>query len=124
MESTSTELKAGHAPATMVGGRRKSQAMFVPTVTVDEEEKAMDARGPEGEEIDANALIRQAEMEQDFMHEQTQKRQQQELRNQTRFTNAELNRAPNPVLSNQIRQPGRFPSGVPKETKLAAKSMQ
>ncbi|KAJ2069343.1 hypothetical protein GGI01_001429 [Coemansia sp. RSA 376] len=124
MESTSIEVKTGRAPATMVGGRRKSQPMFVPTVPSEEEEKAMDARGPDGEEIDANALIRQAEMDQEFLHEQTQKRQQHELRNQSRYTNAELNHAPNPVLSNQIRQPGRFPKGVPKETKMVMKSMQ
>ncbi|KAJ2732075.1 hypothetical protein IW152_004055 [Coemansia sp. BCRC 34962] len=125
MESTSAELKAGHAPATMVGGRRKSQAVFVPTAPSEEEEqKAMDARGPDGEEMDSNALIRQAEMDQQFLHEQIQKRQQHELRNQTRYKNSELNRAPNPVLSNQIRQPGRFPSGVPKETKMAMKTMQ
>ncbi|KAJ2099464.1 hypothetical protein GGI16_003989, partial [Coemansia sp. S142-1] len=55
MESTSIEVKTGRAPATMVGGRRKSQPMFVPTVPSEEEEKAMDARGPDGEEIDANA---------------------------------------------------------------------
>ncbi|KAJ2332815.1 hypothetical protein GGH91_006079, partial [Coemansia sp. RSA 2671] len=97
MESVSAELKAGHAPATMVGGRRKSQAVFVPTVTTEEEEqKAMDARSPEGEDMDSNELIRQAEMDQEFLHEQVQKRQQHELRNQTRHKNSELNRAPNP----------------------------
>ncbi|KAJ2743976.1 hypothetical protein GGI20_003330 [Coemansia sp. BCRC 34301] len=128
MNTNASELKAGHAPATIVGGRRKSQATFIPTVTSEEEEKqrAMDARGEGGEDEEtARDLIRQAEMDQEFLHEQVQKRQQAEIRNhQSKHTNAELNRAPNPVLSNQIRQPGRFPSGVPKETKMAMKSMQ
>ncbi|KAJ2507653.1 hypothetical protein GGH95_003118 [Coemansia sp. RSA 1836] len=126
--SHSAELKAGHAPATKVGGRRKSQASYVPTATEEEEEKqrAMDARSEEGEDEEtARDLIRQAHMDQEFLHEQVQKRQQAEIRNhQSKHTNAELNRAPNPVLSNQIRQPGRFPSGIPKETKMAMKSMQ
>ncbi|KAJ2004159.1 hypothetical protein GGI04_001336 [Coemansia thaxteri] len=125
--SNSTEqLKAGHAPATIVGGRRKSQASYIPTLSkeAEAESKSMDARGSDGEEEDGHELIRQAEMDKEFLHEQVQKRQQHEIRNQTRHTNAELNRAPNPVLSNQIRQPSRFPAGLPKETKMAMKSMQ
>ncbi|KAJ2883683.1 hypothetical protein IWW38_005519, partial [Coemansia aciculifera] len=91
----------------------------------EEEDKQKDKSSEEGEEGSERDLIRQQEMDQEFLHEQVKKRQQAELRHQqNKHTNAELNRAPNPVLSNQIRQPGRFPSGVPKETKMAMKSMQ
>ncbi|KAJ1836824.1 hypothetical protein LPJ73_007593, partial [Coemansia sp. RSA 2703] len=53
-----------------------------------------------------------------------QRQQQHELKNNQKYTNAELNRGPNPVKNNQIRQPSRFPAGLPKETKMIMKEMK
>ncbi|KAJ2779767.1 hypothetical protein GGI15_003773 [Coemansia interrupta] len=114
------EPLAGHLPASKVGGRRVSQNSGVPPMSKERESlnKNKNSSSEEGDED--HQMIRQEEM---LQFEQAQRQQQHELKNNQKYTNAELNRAPNPVKNNHIRQPGRFPAGLPKETKMVMKEL-
>ncbi|KAJ2541269.1 hypothetical protein EV175_006155 [Coemansia sp. RSA 1933] len=121
MNSELLAERTGREPAAMVGGRRVSQ----PSVPLHLNQKdaaqkeAKDARDEEGESKD---LIRQEEEARDFLHKQTQREQAQQMNNR-KFTNAELNRAPNIVATKNIRQPQRFPSGLPLESRKMMREM-
>ncbi|KAJ1666444.1 hypothetical protein IW140_004890 [Coemansia sp. RSA 1813] len=121
MDSEVVAERTNRVPATMVGGRRKSQPSALPHLHQKEEtqQEAKDARDEEGESKD---LIRQDELDKEFLHKQTQQQQQREM-NTKKFTNAELNRAPNIVATKNIRQPQRFPSGLPLQSRKIIKEM-
>ncbi|KAJ2374180.1 hypothetical protein IW150_003249 [Coemansia sp. RSA 2607] len=116
------EPLAGHLPASKVGGRRVSQNSGVPPLSKERDSlnKNKESNSGEGDEEDKQ-MMRQDEM---LNFEQAQRQQQHELKNNQKYTNAELNRGPNPVKNNQIRQPSRFPAGLPKETKMIMKEMK
>ncbi|KAJ2656491.1 hypothetical protein IWW48_004997 [Coemansia sp. RSA 1200] len=121
MDSEVVAERTNRAPATMVGGRRKSQPSVVPNLHEKEnaQHESKDARDEEGESKD---LIRQEELEKEALYKQTQQQQQQAMRTK-KYTNAELNRAPNIFANKNIRQPQRFGAGLPLESRKIIKEM-
>lgn len=117
------DLLAGRPPATMAGGRRISHPTHIPNLggNKNEEEAAKDARaGHDEEEGDSDQLIKEEHapfMEQKLQHEH-------EMKNQRNFTNSQLNQKPNLPRQGKIRQPARFNSGLPMETKMVMKDIK
>ncbi|KAJ1815367.1 hypothetical protein LPJ56_002689 [Coemansia sp. RSA 2599] len=119
MEIENSERLAGHLAATKVGGRRMSQNTGVPNLA--KERESLSKKDKEDEE-NSEQLVRQDDNK--YMFEQMQRHQQNADKHQFAKMNREIHRAPDPVKNNHIRQPARFPAGLPKETKRIMKEMK
>ncbi|KAJ1901356.1 hypothetical protein LPJ66_000850 [Kickxella alabastrina] len=106
------EIAANHPPAEFKAGRRMSQSTGVPVLNKEPVSPNKDEEG------DSTELIHQSELDKKYLYEQVKKQQEHATRNQ-KYTNAELNRGPDPVRNGRLRQPSQFPSGIPKDTKMA-----
>ncbi|KAJ1801192.1 hypothetical protein LPJ59_000491 [Coemansia sp. RSA 2399] len=122
MDSEVVAQKTGREPAMFVGGRRVSLPSVPPHPSQKEDQNGggKDARDEEGEPM--MDLIRQDEDYRKALHDQTQKQQQREMKN-NKYTNAELNHGPHVTKMGNIRQPQRFASGLPLESRQILSKM-
>ncbi|KAJ1843235.1 hypothetical protein LPJ57_009804 [Coemansia sp. RSA 486] len=120
MDTENSEFLAGHAIATKVGGRRMSQNTGVPTMI--KERESLSKKDKQDDEENSEQLLRQDDNQ--YMYEQLQRQQQNAFKQNYSKMNREIHRAPDPVKNNHIRQPARFPAGLPKETKMIMKEMK
>ncbi|KAI9506639.1 hypothetical protein GGI25_005206 [Coemansia spiralis] len=123
MDSEAVAEKTNRAPAMVAGGRRKSKPTNIPHLAKNSEDRApsgKDARDEEGGD-ESRELLRQEEKDKEFLMEQTKKQQKHDIKFNQKHTNAELNRAPNIIANKNIRQPQRFGSGIPLESRKILK---
>ncbi|KAJ2157433.1 hypothetical protein GGF46_004514 [Coemansia sp. RSA 552] len=112
--SPSDDLLAGHAKATLVGGRRKSRGV---AGTLRKEDSSSDEGSDE--ENDSKDVIHKGEQDNQFFLQQIEEKQKQKHM-QKKFPNDAISRKPAVVKDGMLRQPGAFPKGTPKAFKEAA----
>ncbi|KAJ2847043.1 hypothetical protein GGI22_006085 [Coemansia erecta] len=122
MDSEVVSQMTGREPAMIVGGRRVSQPSAPPHLSQKEAQRGNDNKDARDEEGESRDLIRQDKEYMESLHEQTQRQQLREMKT-NRFTNAELNRGPNVTKTGNIRQPQRFASGLPLESRQIMREM-